>query len=70
MQIQQHEIDAQVESAMQTKARIGCTVPAVVYVTKHSARRVSLGWNLRQGLEIGRTYAHEDGTPFEVLAIV
>lgn len=70
VQIQQHEIDAQIESALQAKARAGCAVPAAVFVTKHSARRVSLGWNLRQGLEVGKTYIHDDGTPFTVLAVV
>lgn len=70
LQIQQHEIAAQIESALQTKARVGCAKPAAVYVTKHSRSRVSLGWNLRQGLEVGKTYAHDDGTPFTVLAVV
>lgn len=70
MKYKQHEVDAQIESALQTKARTGCTKPAAVYVTKHNARRVSLGWNLRQGLEVGKTYTHDDGTPFEVLAVV
>jgi len=65
-----HEVQAQIESAMQTKARTGCHKPAVVYETRISRRRVSLGWNYREGLEVGKVYTHEDGTPFTVLAIV
>ena len=68
--IKQHEIDAQVESAMQTKARYGITQTAAINKLWINSRRFVLSFNFKQGAQVGDVYTNEDGTRCEVLALV
>ena len=67
--IQQADIDAQIETAMQVKARCGYCAPAVVKKTK-IGRRFVLGFHFEAGLIVGQKGKNSDGSEFEVLAIV
>lgn len=62
--IHQHEIDAQIQTAMEVKMRINCQVPAVIKVTK-IGRKHTLGFHFESGLTVG-----QKGLGFEVVAIV
>lgn len=71
MSIQQHEIDAQIESATQTKARYGYTTQAVVVKSWAAGGiRPHLGFFFENGHKVGEIGRHEGGANFEVLAIV
>ncbi len=69
MQIQQHEIDSQIQTAMEVKMRSDITTPAVIKKTK-VGRRFTLGFHFEAGLIVGQKGKHADGTEFEVLAVV
>lgn len=68
--VQQHEIDAQIESAMQTKMRCGYTQTAVIHKLWVNSRRFVLGFNFKQGVKVGDVYSNEDGSRCEVVALV
>ena len=68
--VQQHEIEAQVETAMQTKMRYGYTQTAAVHKLWVNSRRFVIGFNFRQGVNVGDVYRNEDGTKCEVIALV
>lgn len=70
MQVQQHEIDAQVQTAMETKMRCGYTETANVNKLWVNNRRFVLGFNFKRGVNVGDVYTNEDGTWCEVLALV
>ena len=64
----QHEIDAQIEQAMQAKARANIKGQAVIFKLWTSKRKFSLGFNFRKNCEIGKKYENEDGSVIEVIA--
>jgi hypothetical protein len=66
----QHEIDAQVQVALETIMRHGCTTTAVVGLSTTPSGHSSLGFHFDEGRSIGEAFAFEDGTTFEVLALV
>ncbi len=68
--VQQHEIDAQIQTAMQTKMRCGYTQTATVHKLWVNSRRFVLGFNFRQGVNVGDVYRNEDGSKCEVIALV
>ena len=68
--VQQHEIDAQIETAMQTKARCGYTQTAAIHKLWVNSRRFVLGFSFKEGVKVGDIYKNEDGTRCEVLALV
>ena len=70
MQVQQHEIDAQVQTALETKMRCGYTQTAAVHKLWVNSRRFTLGFNFKQGVKVGDVYANEDGSRCEVVALV
>lgn len=70
MQVQQHEIDAQVQTALETKMRCGYTQPAAVHKLWVNSRRCVLGFNFKQGVKVGDVYTNEDGSRCEVVALV
>ncbi len=70
MQVQQHEIDAQVQTALQTKMRCGHTQTAAVHKLWVNSRRFVLGFNFKQGVRVGESYTNEDGSRCEVIALV
>ena len=67
--VQQHEIDAQIETAMQTKKRYGYTQTAAINKLWVNSRRFVLGFNFKQGVKVGEVYYNEDGTRCEVVAL-
>ncbi len=67
---QQHEIDAQVEVALQTIMRHGYSGTAVVGLLLTSEKNGSLGFHFEEGRSIGDIISNEDGSTFEVLATV
>jgi hypothetical protein len=67
--VQQHEIDAQIETAMQVKMRCGYAQAAVIHKLLLNSRRFVLGFNFKQGVNVGDVYTNEDGTRCEVVAI-
>lgn len=70
MQVQQHEIDAQVQTALETKMRCGYTQTAAVHKLWVNSRRFVLGFNFKHGVQVGDVYANEDGSRCEVVALV
>lgn len=68
--VKQHEIDAQIETAMQTKARCGYTQTAVIHKRWVNSKKFVLGFNFKQGVGVGDMYINEDGSKCEVLALV
>jgi hypothetical protein len=70
MQVQQHEIDAQVQTALETKMRCGYTQTAAVHKLWVNSRRFVLGFNFKQCVKVGDVYANEDGSRCEVVALV
>ncbi|MFA6198924.1 MAG: hypothetical protein WC679_00790 [Bacteroidales bacterium] len=68
--IQQHEIDAQIETALQTKMRFGYTDTISVHKNFYPSGKVGLGFNFKQGVNVGDIYLNDDGTKCEVLALV
>ena len=70
MQLQQHEIDAQVQTAMEVKMRNGFAQKAAVHKRWINKRSFALGFNFKQGLKVGDVYTNEDGSRCEVLALV
>lgn len=71
MAIQRHEIDAQIETAMQTKLRHGYATQAVV-VTQVTVGRgwTSLGFFFEDGHTVGEVGHYGDGSQYQVLAVV
>lgn len=67
---QQHEIDAMVETALQTKLRNGYTQTAVVGLLNVGKKCASLGFNFSEGRTIGDVVRNDDGSIYEVLALV
>lgn len=67
---QQHEIDAQVEVALQTIMRHGYSETAVVGFLLTSEKNGSMGFHFEEGRSIGDIISNEDGSTFEVLALV
>ncbi|MEY2690221.1 MAG: hypothetical protein RL375_4421 [Pseudomonadota bacterium] len=70
MQVQQHEIDAQVQTALETKMRFGYTQTASVHKLWVNSRRFVLGFNFKQGVQVGDVYRNDDGSRCEVVALV
>ena len=70
MQVQQHEIDAQVQADMEANMRGGYTQTAFVHKLWINSRRFTLGFNFKQGVKVGDVYTNEDGSRCEVLAAV
>lgn len=70
MKLEQHEIDAQIQTAMETKMRHGTLQTAAVVKTAINSRRFVLGFNFKKGLNVGDIYFNEDGSRVEVLALV
>jgi len=68
--VQQHEIDAEIETAMQTKMRCGYTQTAAVHKLWVNSRRFVLSFNFKQGVKVGDVYTNEDGSRCEVVALV
>ena len=68
--VQQHEIDAEIETAMQTKMRYGITQTAAINKLWINSRRFVLGFNFKQGVKVGDVWSNEDGTRCEVIALV
>lgn len=68
--VQQHEIDAQIETAMQTKMRCGYTQTAAIHKLWVNSRRFVLGFNFKQCVKVGDVYYNEDGSRCEVVALV
>jgi len=67
---EQHEIDAQIESAFKTKARHGYTASCVVCKKWVDEARPFLGFHFEENRAVGDVAQHEDGTYYQVLAIV
>lgn len=67
---QQDEIDAKVEVALQTIMRHGYSATAVVGLLLTGEKKGSLGFHFEEGRSIGEIISNEDGTSFEVLALV
>ena len=67
--VQQHEIDAQVQTAMETKMRFGYTKTAVVHKLWVNGRRFVLGFNFREGAKVGDVFRNDDGSKCEVVAL-
>jgi hypothetical protein len=65
----QHEIDAMIQTAIETKMRNAYTQPAVICLTV-IGKKFSLGFNFCKGCNIGDTVKNEDGSFFEVMALV
>ena len=70
VEIRKHEIDAQIESAMQAKARHGYTVPAVIVKSWVNPNSPFLGFFFAHGYKVGDVGRHADKTHFQVLAVV
>lgn len=71
MMFHQHEIDAQVQTAMEIKMRHGYTIPAAVCRTwLADGRRFTLGFHFRRDATVGDVYVNDDGSRSEVLAVV
>lgn len=70
MVIQQHEIDAEVETAAQTKARNGYVTQAVVVKRWGNNVKVHLGFFFENGHKVGETGQDDYGCNFEVLAVI
>ena len=68
--VQKHEMDAQIETAMQTKMRCGYTQTAAINKLWVNSRRFVLGFNFKQGVKVGDVYQNEDGSRCEVVALV
>lgn len=68
--VQKHEIDAEIETAMQTKMRYGYTQTAAINKLWVNSRRFVLSFNFKQGVKVGDVYSNEDGTRCEVVALV
>ena len=66
---EQLEIDAMVVSAMQTRLRDNTTATAVVGL-RTLGNKASLGFNFQEGRTVGEVIQAEDGSSFEVLALV
>jgi hypothetical protein len=69
MNIQQHEIDAQIENCLQTKMRNGIEKSAIVFKIWHGKRKCGLGFNFLTG-NVGDVLHTEDGRKLEILAVV
>lgn len=69
MNIQQHAIDAQMQSALEAKMRNGYTDKAAIIKTWVNSRKFTLGFNFKQGVNEGDIYINDDGTKCEVLAV-
>ena len=69
MTIQQHEIDAQIQTAMETILRNGYTDTANVHILRYRGRS-SLGFNFRHGVAVGDVYTNDAGSTCEVVALV
>lgn len=67
--VQQADIDTQIETALQIKARHGYSTPAVVKKTK-VGRSFTIGFHFEAGMLVGQKGKNSDGSEFEVLAIV
>jgi len=67
--VQQHEIDAQIETAVQAKMRAGITTPAAIGKLWYNSRRFGLGFNFTKGAQVGQIIKNEDKTRFEVIAL-
>lgn len=67
MKIQQHAINAQIETAMHVKLKHGYTKTAVVFL---NLRYFALGFNFQKDAKMGEVYQNDDGTKYEVLALV
>lgn len=70
MVLHQHEIDEEIQRATETIMRFGYEKKACVHRTWYSPNRFSLGFNFKQGVNIGDKYKNDDGSICEVLAIV
>ena len=68
--VQHHDVDAQIETAMQTKVRFGYTETAAIHKLWINSRRFVLGFNFKHGVKVGDVYANEDGSRCEVVALV
>lgn len=66
---EQHEIDAQIEMALQTRLRNGYTDPAVVQ-QRFVGESFSLGFNFQRDVKVGDIVHESDGSLFVVLALV
>jgi len=62
----------QVESAKAVISKFGYTVPAVIKAIKASprSRKEVFGFHFEEGLSVGFKGTHDDGSVFEVVAIV
>lgn len=71
MTIHQHEIDAQVETAIQTKLRHNYDMACVVCKKWLSgSNKVWLGFHFESGLNVGDVGQHCAGSFFEVLEVI
>lgn len=69
MDVKQHEIDAQIESAMQAMLRTGARGQCVV-CWNQTEKGGWLGFHFEAGRKVGDIAFHRDGTRYEVLAVV
>lgn len=70
MLIQSHEIEAEIERAMQTKLRNGCTTQAVVVKSWFDEQSPWLGFFFEDGRAVGEFGNREDGSHYQVLAVI
>lgn len=70
MAVNQHEIDAQVETATQMKLRHGYSTQAVVVRSWTDESRLHLGFFFEDSLKVGDVGRHDDGGHFQVLAVI
>lgn len=68
--VKQHELDAMIETATQTKLRHGYINTALVGILSIGKGKGTLGFNFGALRAVGDIVHNEDGTTFEVLALV
>jgi len=67
---EQHEIDAQIETAMHTRAKYGHAKPSVLVCKLVTNFGCSLGFIFKDGNKVGDILTNEDGSFHEVLAVL
>ena len=68
--IHQHEIDAQIQTAMETKMRNGYTTPACICRITHINGTESLGFIFHNVARVGHVLGNSGGSEMTVLALV
>jgi hypothetical protein len=71
MNAQQLEVERQIQEAKRVKQQYGEKAPTAIITKRwYSPKKYTIGFNFREGMNVGDTFSEDYGYKVEVLAVV